>query len=131
METHIRTTLQKAIPQLFSIYLFGSVAANEETSRSDIDIAFLAEFNTAPSAVERFKLAQELAIHFDRDVDLIDLREASTVFAYEIVAKGDRIFSTGDDEIDTYENYVFSRYFRFADTRARIVDQIKADGSVL
>jgi predicted nucleotidyltransferase len=75
------------------IILFGSAARDGLRPESDIDLAFLSdkEFN----AYELFLLAQQVAELVGRDVDLIDLRQASTVFKAQIAAKGRVIYSNG------------------------------------
>jgi predicted nucleotidyltransferase len=129
METQINRFLQKNIEKLQSIYIFGSFASESQNDASDIDIAILAE--QKQDTVSLYNLAQELATYLDRSIDLIDLRAASTVFAYEIVGTGKRIFNKNKDAVDQYENYIFSSYLSFNDGRSEILEQIKADKAVL
>jgi len=68
------------------IYLFGSAAREELREDSDIDIAYLSD--TDLPAYESFMFAQELADIFKKDVDLINLKEASTVFKAQVVGTG-------------------------------------------
>src|SRR5690554_988804 len=69
-----------------TIILFGSAAKQQLRENSDIDIAFLSQ--TSYSPYEIFMKAQELADLLGRDVDLIDFRQASTVFKAQIVSHG-------------------------------------------
>ena len=82
--------LSESIPGLELGYIYGSVAKNNATKASDLDIAFLA--HPSISSVERFNLAQSIAIELDVDVDLVDLAEAGDVLRKEVVVSGQLIF---------------------------------------
>ena len=71
------------------IIVFGSYSSGMTHSHSDIDIAFYCENDTFTS-YEIFMVAQKLADILKIEVDLIDLREASTVFATQIFSNGNR-----------------------------------------
>ncbi len=73
-----------------TIILLGSAARSQMRPDSDVDIAYLS--GTALSVYQRFMLAQELADELGRDVDLIDFREASTVFQLQIASTGKMIY---------------------------------------
>lgn len=60
------------------IILFGSAANGTLREDSDVDIAFLSSKNIEDYDI--FMLGQELAEKLERDVDLIDLKKAYTVF---------------------------------------------------
>ena len=60
---------------------------------SDIDLAVLVAGKADP--VRLWELGQTLASELDRDVDLIDLRAASTVMQYQIITTGRRLWQTG------------------------------------
>lgn len=60
------------------IYVFGSAARNELRKDSDIDIAYLSDVPL--SNYEIFMLANDIADVVKRDIDLIDLKKASTGF---------------------------------------------------
>ena len=81
--------LRESIPGLELGYIYGSVAKNNATKASDLDIAFLA--HPSISSVERFNLAQNIAIALDTDVDLVDLAEAGDVLKKEVVTSGQLI----------------------------------------
>ncbi|MDO3378364.1 type VII toxin-antitoxin system MntA family adenylyltransferase antitoxin [Geoalkalibacter halelectricus] len=80
--------LAHAVPGLLAVYRFGSFGTPGERKESDIDLAFLAE---APVPnITRWNLAQELASTVGRNVDLVDLRQATTVMRMQVVAQGTR-----------------------------------------
>lgn len=82
--------LSESIQGLELAYIYGSVAKNNATKASDLDIAFLA--HPSISSVERFNLAQSIAIELDVDVDLVDLAQAGDVLRKEVVVSGQLIF---------------------------------------
>ncbi|WP_052464975.1 type VII toxin-antitoxin system MntA family adenylyltransferase antitoxin [Geoalkalibacter subterraneus] len=90
MDHMIVQCLREAVPRLLAVYRFGSFGTEGEHPASDLDIAFLAE--ASPSRVQRWRLAQEMATRFGRDVDLIDLAQATTVFRMQVIAHGRRIW---------------------------------------
>lgn len=66
-----------------TIILFGSAASGTMRADSDVDIAFIA--NHSFSAFQIFEVAQTLADKLGREVDLVDFRQASSVFKAQIV----------------------------------------------
>ena len=79
---------------IISVYLFVSAAKNQLKPESDIDIAFLSFLDV--DEYECFMKAQELAEIFKRDVDLIDLKKASTVFKAQIIGTSSLIYCNDD-----------------------------------
>ena len=74
----------------YVIYLFGSAAAGTMRADSDIDIAFFS--NKQITDYELYIISQRLADLIKKEVDLIDLNKASTVFKAQIVGKGKIIY---------------------------------------
>lgn len=72
------------------ILLFGSLVKGNFRKDSDIDIAYLSDKEI--SNVERFWVSQEIADSLNRDIDLIDLKKASTVLKAQIVGTGEVIY---------------------------------------
>ncbi len=67
------------------IYIFGSYASGLQNSQSDIDIAFYSK--KAYSSYDIFILAQKLSSELGREIDLVQMKESSTVFQKEIISK--------------------------------------------
>ncbi|MGL4832992.1 MAG: type VII toxin-antitoxin system MntA family adenylyltransferase antitoxin, partial [Shewanella sp.] len=82
--------LRDNIPQLKLIYLFGSYAQGTQHHKSDIDIAVLADASL--DNITRWHIAEKLASELDIDVDLVDLRTASTVLCQQVVTQGKRLW---------------------------------------
>jgi predicted nucleotidyltransferase len=113
----IRTELSGA----FAIYLFGSAARNELRADSDIDIAFLS--NETYSPLEIYHKSQELADKLQRPVDLINLKNSSTVFAFQVISKGRKILLTDKHQSETFEYLAYSSYARLNEERQEILKQ--------
>ncbi len=71
------------------IILLGSAARGELRIDSDVDIAYIAAPQANPlTTYRRFRIAQQLAERVQRDVDLIDFDQSSTVFQLQIATTG-------------------------------------------
>ncbi|AGK98707.1 type VII toxin-antitoxin system MntA family adenylyltransferase antitoxin [Clostridium pasteurianum] len=112
----------------YAIYLFGSSAKGIFREDSDIDIAFLNNKNI--SDYELFMLAQELADTVKKDVDLINLENASTVFKVQIIYNGEKIYCSDDTRVAYFEMYAFKDYATLNEEREVIIKSIKKGGSV-
>ena len=123
----LRATMPSTMPELLGVYLFGSYAAGTQTGDSDVDLAVLVAGKTEPVAL--WMLAEQLASHFNRDIDLIDLRAASTVMQYEIIYRGRRLWAK-DDQAALYESFILSEKTALDTFRAGIVADIEKSGRV-
>jgi uncharacterized protein len=120
--------LRRALPGLLTVYRFGSSRDGTAGPGSDVDLAVLAE---APvDAVELWNLAQRLAAGIGRDVDLIDLRRASTVLRYQVLTTGERVWCADSVACDRWETAMASMYLRFNEERAEILEAIRERGAV-
>ena len=100
------------------IWLFGSYADKTYSENSDIDIAVY--FNEDKSSLEIFKLKTELEFLLKKDVDLIDIKTANTVFQFEIVTKGIKLKTS--KEVEDFENRVWWNYLTLQDDRKIILE---------
>ena len=124
---HIVETLKQAIPTLQALYLFGSQKDGSAVSSSDVDIAYL---STKPlDNVVRWELSQQLARQLSKDVDLVELFQTNTVFRYQILSTGERLYGEGY-EVEAFETLAYSFYLRFQEERQPIVDAIMQRRSV-
>lgn len=122
----VELLVQNANP--FIVYLFGSAARDELREDSDIDIAYLSDIDV-PS-FENFTLAQELADIFKRDVDLINLKEASTVFKAQVVGTGKKIYCSDENRRMYFEMRALKDYALLNEEREPIMKSIKERGSI-
>ena len=119
--------LTQDIPELQSLYLFGSQSDGTASQKSDVDIAYLSK--KALSSLERWQIAQKLAILLGLDVDLIELSSTNTIFRYQILSTAERIYGEGY-EVESFETLAYSFYLRFQEERQPIVDEIMKNRSV-
>ncbi len=120
--------LRVAFPEVLAIYRFGSWSTGLEWPGSDIDLAVLTP-HPVPGA-RCWEIAQQLAALAGRDVDLVDLRAASTVMSAQIVSQGERVYCADGRRCDEYEDYVYSAYARLNEERREILRDIQERGSI-
>lgn len=130
MDSSLNKTNELLIERLnpIVVYLFGSAARNELREDSDIDIAYVSKTHLTP--YENFMLAQEIADIFKKDVDLVDLKEASTVFKAQVVATGKNIYCSNENERMYFEMRTFKEYALLNEERESIMIGIKERGSI-
>ncbi|MBV4427567.1 type VII toxin-antitoxin system MntA family adenylyltransferase antitoxin [Clostridium tyrobutyricum] len=110
------------------IYIFGSSVNGIFREDSDIDIAFKSEHELTPYQV--FMFSQSLADILGRDVDLIDLNKASTVFKVQIIAKGKCVYCSDDVKKAYFEMYAYKDYAKLNEEREVILNNIKKRGQI-
>jgi hypothetical protein len=65
-----------------------------------------------------------------RNVDLVDLRAVPTDLQAQIVTKGQRHVLTNFEQIESFEDFVYSSYARLNEERKYILADIQQRGSV-
>ncbi len=129
MDSHsITTFLTQHIADLQAVYQFGSQVRGDARPGSDIDLAVLAHHHIP--AERLFALAQDMAVSLGRDVDLLDLRGASTVMRAQVIATGQCLASLNDQARAEFEMYAFSDYARLNEERRDLLHDIKARGLI-
>jgi uncharacterized protein len=113
----------------FLVYLFGSTVKGNLHKDSDVDIAFLSDQKELDN-YEIFMIAQELASKLNRDVDLIDLKQASTVFQAQVVYNGKVIYCTNEQKKAQYELKTLKMYAKLNEERYEILKNINESGSI-
>lgn len=127
-DTELAQAVRAAVPAALVAYVFGSTVSGETRPGSDIDLAVLAAAPLAP--VQRFDAHEAIARVLGIDVDLIDLRRASTVLSLQVITTGRLLYSDDERRRDVFENFTFSSYARLNEERAAILEQIAREGSV-
>ena len=110
---------EKLSPDL--IYVFGSYAKNKERKNSDIDLAFLSEKEI--DEYQLFLLAQKLADKVGKEVDLIDIKKASTVFKTQVI-QGELIYNNDNYKKLSFELKTLREYAKLNEERKEILDRI-------
>ncbi|WP_018130679.1 type VII toxin-antitoxin system MntA family adenylyltransferase antitoxin [Effusibacillus pohliae] len=112
----------------YLVILFGSAVKGAMTPESDIDIAFLTDYKV--NEYEIFLLAQELADRLGREVDLVNLDKASTVFRAQVVGTG-KIIHDGDPyRRKLFQMNTLSQYALLNEERQCIFDKLKERGTL-
>lgn len=116
-------TVLQCYPDLQALYLFGSFDTEVEWESSDIDIALLLPHQQAKEAgsLGMSELRFILESLFNKDVDLINLRQSPTVLQNEIVFANRRIFCADLVGADEFEMYTLSLYQKLNQERAELL----------
>ncbi len=105
-----------------AIYLFGSLNLGTTHRESDIDLAFLPESPCDP--LEVFEIANQLAEKLGRQVDLVDLRRASTVMCKEVLRTGMLLHETDRSRRVEFEMLALSDYARLNEEREPVLRKL-------
>jgi predicted nucleotidyltransferase len=101
------------------IYLFGSFGGPAERGDSDMDIAFLPQ--SPIDSLDCFDMANRLADRLGRAVDLVDLSQASTVMAKEVLRTGTPLFIADTSIHQEFEMRVLADYARLNEERQPVL----------
>lgn len=126
-EQFIQEHLLKAFPNALGIYAFGSRVQGTATAQSDLDLAVLVAGYADP--LQLFEMANQLADKLGYEVDLLDLRAASTVMQYQVITTG-RCLWTKDVRTGLFEAFVLSSKTSLDEARAELLNEIRESGAV-
>jgi predicted nucleotidyltransferase len=117
-------------PDVQAVYLFGSYGTEDEWPESDVDIALLLSpeksKKTGPLAKSNLLIALESVLK--KDVDIINLRQVSTVLQKEIVSTDRRIYTSDPYATEEFEMLTLSYYQKLNEERAGIIESALKDG---
>lgn len=120
--------IQSKVPQLLALYAFGSrIGGTAAAAHSDLDLAVLVAGYAEPLTL--FELAGELAEVAGSEVDLLDLRAASTVMQYQIITSGERWWAQ-DSQAALFEAAILSEKTALDTARAGLLADIQQRGRV-
>ncbi|MGH8559881.1 MAG: type VII toxin-antitoxin system MntA family adenylyltransferase antitoxin, partial [Methylococcales bacterium] len=119
--------LQAAFPRLLAVYAFGSQIQDTAQKESDLDLAVLCEGYADPLYL--WELSAELADMLHMDVDLLDLRAASTVMQYQIITTGRLLWGKGLG-VGLFECFILSEKTELDAARAGLLTDIAKTGKV-
>lgn len=120
-------TLRSRVPNLLAIHAFGSRITGTAGPDSDLDLAVLVAGYADPLAL--FDLAGDLVDLAGCEVDLLDLRAASTVMQYQIITTGQRWWAR-DAQAALFEAAVLSEKTALDTARAGLLHDIQQRGTV-
>ena len=119
--------LQRRVPDLLAIYVFGSRSLGTAGPDSDLDLAVLVAGYADPLAL--WALSGDLADLAGCPVDLLDLRAASTVMQHQIITTGQRWWAK-DAQAALYEAAILSEKTALDTARAGLLGDIHKRGTV-
>ncbi|MGL5000402.1 MAG: type VII toxin-antitoxin system MntA family adenylyltransferase antitoxin [Cetobacterium sp.] len=102
-----------------TIYVFGSYASGKTHNKSDIDIAFLSKNKIGKYDI--FMKAQEISSSVNKEIDLVDLKDSSTVFQNEVVKNGIVILDGDIIKRQKFEVLVLKKYIELNELRKDII----------
>jgi predicted nucleotidyltransferase len=115
------------LPNTMAIYAFGSQVHDTANVDSDLDLAVLVAGYA--EALTLWDLAGSLADMVGCQVDLLDLRAASTVMQYQVITTGERLWSVGL-QAGLFECYVLSEKTDLDRARAPLLTDILTTGKI-
>jgi predicted nucleotidyltransferase len=115
------------IPDLMALYVFGSQARGTPRKDSDLDLAALAPGYIEPSLL--WSLSNEIANLVNVEVDLLDLRAASTVMQSQVISTGKTVWDIGLPA-HLFEVFVLSEKLALDEAREPLLKTITAEGHV-
>jgi uncharacterized protein len=127
IEYFICQTLQKKLPDILGIYAFGSRIQGTATSDSDLDLAVLVAGYAQPLVL--WELANQLANELGYEVDLLDLRAATTVMQYQVITTGARLWKK-DVQTELFETYILREKMELDESRKGILEDIQKQGKI-
>jgi len=120
---NIKNILSDALaPSL--IYIFGSISKDKVRKDSDIDIAILTDRQI--DEYKLFILSQKLADTLKKEVDLVDLKKASTVFKVQIIKTGKLIYNSDNLRKMYFQMRAMRDYALLNEERMEIINKIKS-----
>ncbi|NOX92196.1 MAG: nucleotidyltransferase domain-containing protein [Gammaproteobacteria bacterium] len=126
--TDIVRLVRHGLPEVISIYSFGSWGTPHVRPDSDIDLAVLLQ--DPVDNVHLWDVAQDIAREMGKDVDLVDLLSASTVMQMQVISTGKRMYCGEQVVCERFEDYVYVAYARLNEERRGILEDIKQRGTV-
>ena len=122
--------LQSRLPNLMAIYAFGSRVSGDATENSDWDLAVLVAGYVPPAML--WELSRTLADVTKTEVDLVDLREASTVMQFQVLTLGERWWLRAESAtlVGVWEAAMLSEMTELNSARAGLLADIAASGVI-
>lgn len=122
--------LQSRLPNLMAVYAFGSRVSGVATESSDWDLAVLVAGYVEPGVL--WELSGTLAEMTGTEVDLVDLRAASTVMQYQVLTLGERWWLRADRAtlVGVWEAAMLSEMTELNSARAGLLADIAASGVI-
>lgn len=119
--------LKKEFTPVF-IYLFGSFAKGEAREDSDIDLGIYTQDIISPYNL--FLASNKLSFEIKRDIQIVHLKDISTVFSAQIVGTREVLYSEDEELMANYDVRAFKDYAKLNEERKIVLDAIERDGKI-
>lgn len=122
--------VRQHFPSVQAVYLFGTYGTDDERPTSDVDMALLLPHDIAKEtrSLSMHPLHSDLQQLFERELDLINLRQVNTVLKYEIITTA-RVLSIDDEYAQQeFEMLTMSFYQKLNEERAGILEEAEKTG---
>lgn len=119
--------IRARFPKTIAVYAFGSRVQGTADKDSDLDLAVLVAGYADPIAL--WETAGRLADIAGCQVDLLDLRAASTVMQYQVITTGKCLWSA-DVQAGLFECFVLSEKTALDTARALLMADILRTGRI-
>ncbi|MBC7953206.1 MAG: nucleotidyltransferase domain-containing protein [Rhodospirillaceae bacterium] len=123
----IIAAVRAVLPDVQALTLFGSRAQGVERPDSDLDIAVMLPAPADP--VSLWESGETIARTLNVDVDLVDLRKASTVMQFQIITTGRHLLAV-TPELERYEAFIMAEMMDLNEARAPLLADIQREGRV-
>ncbi len=119
--------LRRQVPDLLAIYAFGSRIQGNAGTESDLDLAVLVAGYADPLLL--WEISGTLADIANCPVDLLDLRQASTVMQHQVLTTGERWWAA-DTQAGLVECAMLNEKLALDQARGPLIADIQRDGRV-
>ena len=116
--------IEKTAPDV--IILFGSAAKGKLRCDSDIDLAILSD--QTYEDYDLFMIAQGLADRLDRDVDLVHLNKATTVFQAHVISTGKVLYCADELKRALFYMLTLKKYAQLNEERECVLNKLEKEG---
>lgn len=116
-----------ALPNSLAVYAFGSRIQGVADANSDLDLAVLVAGYAEPLTL--WDLSGKLVDRVGCEVDLLDMRAASTVMQYQIVTTGIHLWAK-QPEAGLFESFILSEKTALDTARAGLLADIQKRGTI-
>jgi len=119
--------IKSSLPNVLAMYAFGSQITGHANEHSDLDLAVLIDGHV--ETFDLWDLASQLSEIAGCDVDLLNMRLASTVMQYQILQTGRTLWAKQPDA-GIFESFILSEKINLDVLRKELLDDIDQRGSI-